>query len=308
MRFSRTKYRILASALFCALAWATHAAADDHVRGIITGRGDGGTLIVQQIDGSKVIVSLSDAADVHRIDGVRKVRVSAGDLIPGLRIRAGGKYETPDRFVAKSLTFSKADFRTAAAIQGGVTPTDQRSVKNERDIQQHSQQLSSHESALNAHNDQLAAQGSRIAANEQGLTATNGAVAATNARIANLDDYTVVKTMTVYFANGKYNLSKDGKAALLQIAGEAKDKNYMVQVQAFASDVGPWELNQKLTMQRADVVTAWLQQNGVAPTNIFVPAAMGTTGQVAPNTTAKGQEENRRAVISLLENKGVNGK
>jgi len=263
---------------------------------------------VQQTDGTKVILSLADTAKVDRVDGIRKLKVSYGDLIPGLRIRAGGKFETPDRFVAQSLSFTKADFRTAAAIQGGVTPTDQRSLANERNIQQHTQQLAGHESALNAHTDQLASQGSRIASNEQGLTATNGAVAATNARISNLDDYNVIKTMTVYFSNGKYNLSKDAKDALQKIAGEAKDRNYMVQVQAYASDVGGWELNQKLTMQRADAVTAWLQQNGVAPTSIFVPAAMGTTGQVAPNTTAKGQAENRRAVVSLLENKGVNAK
>ena len=305
MTFSGTRHTILAGALCCALAWSTHAAADDHVRGIITGRGDGGTLIVQQFDGQKVIISLADTAKVDRVDGIRKIKVSAGDLIPGLRIKAGGKFETPDRFVAQSLSFSKQDFRTAAAIQGGVTPTDQRSLKNERDIQAHAQELASHESALNAHTDQLAAQGSRITSNERAAAAY---AATTNARIANLDDYNVIKTMTVYFANGKYNLSKDAKAALQQIAGEAKEKNYMVQVQAFASDVGPWELNQKLTMQRADVVTAWLQQNGVALTSIFVPAAMGTTGQVAPNNTSKGQAENRRAVISLLENKGVNAK
>jgi outer membrane protein OmpA-like peptidoglycan-associated protein len=39
----------------------------------------------------------------------------------------------------------------------------------------------------------------------------------------------------------------------------------------------------------------------------MVPAAMGVSQQVAPNTTAQGQAENRRAVVTLLQNKGIAG-
>ena len=48
-----------------------------------------------------------------------------------------------------------------------------------------------------------------------------------------------------------------------------------------------------------------LQQNGVMPTELAIPAAMGTTGQVASNKTKKGQAENRRCVITLLQSKGI---
>ena len=91
-----------------------------------------------------------------------------------------------------------------------------------------------------------------------------------------------------------------------QLAAQAKGvRGYMIQIQGYASAVGPSALNQKLSMQRADAVTSVLQQAGVPPPNIVVPAAMGTTDQVASNKTAQGQAENRRTVVTLLQNKGI---
>jgi outer membrane protein OmpA-like peptidoglycan-associated protein len=60
-------------------------------------------------------------------------------------------------------------------------------------------------------------------------------------------------------------------------------------------------------MLRADAVTAVLQQNGVPPTNIVVPAAMGVSEQPASNKTKEGQAQNRRTVVTLLQNKGITG-
>jgi outer membrane protein OmpA-like peptidoglycan-associated protein len=80
---------------------------------------------------------------------------------------------------------------------------------------------------------------------------------------------------------------------------------YVIQVEGFASAVGPDALNQRLSTQRADAVAAVLSQSGIPPTNMLVPAAMGVTQQVADNRTAVGQAENRRAVVTLLQNKGI---
>jgi outer membrane protein OmpA-like peptidoglycan-associated protein len=298
---------MLASFAVVGVAWSSAAFADEHIRGVITGRS--AAAVVVQTDTGKLTVALSDTTSVHRIDGIRPVRVSSADLIPGLRIKAAGTFDTPSGFSATKVTFSKADFRTASLIQGGVTPTDERSLVNERNIAQHQQELNAHAQRLGEHGQKLATQEGQIQANDQRIVATAGAVAATNTRIANLDNFNVLKSVTVYFPNGKSTLSKSDKAQLQQFAGEARGVNgYMIQVAAFASDVGPDPLNQKLSMERAAIVTSILQQNGVPLGNVFVPAAMGTTEQVAPNTTAKGQAENRRAVVTLLQNKGLAGK
>ena len=303
MRPGRTRYRIMTAVLVVtALGGSSLAWADDHIHGVITGRGEAGTVIVQT-DSARLTVAMSDATRINRIDGIRPVQVSSADLVPGLRIRASGEFDSPDKFSATKITFTKEDFKIAAAIQGGVTPTDQRSLANERAIQQQGQELANHSQTLSQHGQELQTQSGQIAANEQRLTATSGAL---NARITNLDDYTPIKTITVYFRNNKWDVSKSDRALLEDIAAQARTSGtYAIQVQAYASAVGSDQLNQRLTIQRADAVTAILQQSGVPLTNVVVPAAMGTTNQVAPNNTGKGQAENRRAVVTLLQNKGL---
>jgi len=113
----------------------------------------------------------------------------------------------------------------------------------------------------------------------------------------------------VYFKNGKADVSKSDRTQLQALATQASGTGaYVIQVQAFASAIGPDSLNQKLSMERANAVTSILQQSGVPLTNVVVPGAMGTTNQVAPNTNEKGQAENRRAVVTLLQNKGIGGR
>jgi len=309
MQSGRRRFGIVPALLVAgALAGSPAAFADDHVRGVVSGHGDNGALWVQT-DTGRLTVLLSDASRVHRLDGIRPIKVSSAELIAGLRIRADGNYETPDRFTAHKITFTKQDFRTAAAIWSGVFTTDQRSLANQAAIAQHGQQLANQDSRLNAQGQQIDAQRGQITAAEQRIAATSGALAAANARIANLDDYTPIKTLTVYFANNRSAVSKSAKEELQELARQAQGYHgYMISVAAFASAVGSDPRNQKLSMERADNVTAILQQNGVPLTNVFVPAAMGTTGQVASNKTTKGQAENRRAVITLLQNKGLSGK
>src|SRR5439155_1550445 len=92
-----------------------------------------------------------------------------------------------------------------------------------------------------------------------------------------------------YFANGKVDVSKDAKASLQALAEEAKGVNgYLIQVAGYASAVGPDKLNQKLSADRADAITAILQQAGVPLANVVVPAAMGTTAQAPPPRTTAG--------------------
>jgi len=279
------------------LVGSTTAWADDHIQGVIIGRTEGG--VVVQTDSARLTIGLSDTTRIHRTDGIRLVPVGSADLIPGLRIKAEGLYDAPDKLAAKRVSFTREDFRIASAIQGGVTPTDQRSLVNEKNIQEHSQRLADQARTLGQHGEQLTTQGGQIAA-------TSGALAATNARIANLDDYTPIKSITVYFRNGKAEVSKSDKAQLQEIAAQARNMpTYVIQVQAYASAVGPDPVNQRLSMERANNVTAVLQQSGVPLTNVVVPAAMGTTDQVAPNNSERGQAQNRRATVTLLQNKGL---
>jgi outer membrane protein OmpA-like peptidoglycan-associated protein len=297
MRSTRTRFRFALGPLLTALImWfgVTSAAADDHIDGVITERADSSTVFVQT-GTARVLVTFSEDIDVRQTSGfLRRKTVSAEELIPGLRVSLDGQFETPDKFVAKRVTFSKEALKIASAIQAGITPTDLRSLANQSAIQKHGQELE--------------AQRGDIAANGQRISVTSGAVTSTNARISNLANFSSVKTLTVHFANGRYDVTADETAQLQELASQAQGlQGYMISVAAYASAVGPAPLNQRLSRQRADAVTAILQQAGVPPANVMVPAAMGVSQQVAPNTTAQGQAENRRAVVTLLQNKGIAG-
>ena len=280
------------------LAASNTAWADDHLQGVIIGRGEGA--IIVQTDSARVAITMNDTTRINRMDGIRPVPVSSAELIPGLRVKVEGSYDTaPDKLAARRISFSRQDFKIAAAIQGGITPTDQRSLVNERNIQEHSQRIADNARAIDQLGQQVTTQGGQI-------VATTGALAAANARISNLDDYTPVKSMAVYFKNNKADVSKSDKALLQEIAAQARSSpSYVISVQAFASAVGPDPLNQRLSMERANAVTAILQQSGVPLTSVIVPAAMGITEQVAPNNTLNGQAQNRRAIVTLLRNKGL---
>jgi len=306
MTFRQTRQSVvLASVLVAGLAWSSNAMADDHINGVVTGRGNDGTVLVQT-DDSAVTVVLQDLTKVRRTDGMRQVKESAASLIPGLRVHVDGDFDGPSRFVANRIRFTRDDLKTALAIQGGIDPTDKRSLENERRIAENAQVIAQQQQALARQAGQIASNRQQIDANHAKMVATTGTLAK---RVDDLDDYKAISTMTVYFKNGQASIDKKSKAQLAEFASQAKGVNgYMVQVQGYASAVGPDALNQKLSMARADAVTAVLNQSGVPPTNVVVPATMGTKDQVASNKTAKGQAENRRAVVTLLQNTGLSGK
>jgi outer membrane protein OmpA-like peptidoglycan-associated protein len=290
---------ILASVLVAGLAWASPAAADEHVKGVIQSLGSDGTVTMRTDDATDVTIVLRDYTKVRRVDGMRQLKVTSAALIPGLRVRASGYYEAADRFAADRVTYTRSDMKMAAAIRGGVDPTDLRSLDNQRRIGENSRTIAQQQQTLQRQASEIAHNADRIRANDQKIVGTAG-------RIDSLDNYNVVSTVTVYFKNGQARIDPQYRSQLQQLAAQAKGvRGYMIQVQGYASAVGPNALNQRLSMQRADAVTSVLQQDGVPPPNIVVPAAMGTTDQVASNKTAKGQAENRRTVVTLLQNKGI---
>lgn len=302
MELTRMRQRfVLASIVVAGLGLSTPAFAE-HFHGVVSGQGSDGTLMVQADDSSNVNVVIADSTKIRQTDGVRSRKVSKAALVPGLRVDVNGQHQDSNRFVADRVTFKKSDVKMARAIQGGLGPTDARVAANEQKIAIGEQILLQQEATLQK-------QAQQIAANDAQIVATTGMAEANAARISNLDDYNVLGSYTVYFANGKSTVPSKYRRELEHMIATAKDVNgYVVQVQGYASAVGSEALNERLSTDRAVAVTRVLQENGVPPTNIAPPAGMGITNQVAPNKTQKGQAENRRAVITLLQNKGVSGK
>jgi OmpA-OmpF porin, OOP family len=307
MRSQGKRQRAMLAVVFVVgLGMATAAYADDDLRGVITARGIDGTLMMRTDDMFSVIVVLDDTTSVRRTDGLREMKISSTSLIPGLRVQVEGTFLATDRFAAERVKFSRSDLKMALAIKGGIDPTDQRSLDNRKRIAENAAIIAQQQQALQQQELQIAANKDHLRANDDKIGRAGLALAATNTRIASLADHEVKSTMTMYFKNGSASIGRKQKAELERLAQQARAiRGSVIQIEGHASAVGSEALNQRLSMQRAHAVAAVLSQNGIAPTQMLMPATMGVSSQVAANTTSKGQSENRRVVVTVLQNKGI---
>jgi OOP family OmpA-OmpF porin len=126
-------------------------------------------------------------------------------------------------------------------------------------------------------------------------------------RISSLDDYEVVKVVTVYFAVNKADLSADAKKSLDELAAKAPGaKNYTVEVQGFTDSTGDFNKNLELSRRRADAVVQYLAvMHNIPLRRITTPMGYGSTKTVADDSTEQGRAQNRRVEVRVLVNKGL---
>ena len=271
------------------------------VNGLIVGR-NSETLTLKTMDSGNLVVVLTDNTKVQQPEGVFKLRkadMGMTALIPGLKISVDGVGDDQNRVVAMTIKFSKKDLQTAEAIQAGLNPTQEQVNTNTQDI-------SSNKQGIQANQQDIAASKVQIASNREAIDANQEAV---NKRFSDLTDYDTKGTVTVYFASGSTSISAKDKSALQQLGKDAAGlKGYLVEVKGFADSSGNAAMNQKLSMERAQGVVAYLIQScNVSVRHIVAPGAMGEADPAANNETAQGRAENRRVEVKILVNKGLNG-
>jgi OmpA-OmpF porin, OOP family len=300
------RYTALTALLAAILAWTIQAAQGQstQIQGVINGR-SGATMTIQSPDSPSTVVLLTDNTNVGEVQGVFKARTKQMPmtaLIPGLPVEVKGTLNSENQLVADTIKFKGSDLKAAMDAQAGLQPTEQKVAANAAQIEQSEKDISAQKAALQQQQAELTAEQQKIAANK-------AAIAAANKRFGELGEYNILGETTVLFANGKIAVEPQYEAQLMQLAQQAKGITaYIIQVQGYASSVGSAALNQKLSSERANAVTAILIQKGQIPlTNMLAPGAMGTSAQVDSDKTSEGQAENRRVVVRILQNKGVAG-
>lgn len=289
---------LVAALVFCRVA----AAQSTQVKGVINGR-SGATMTVQSQNSETVTVLLTAATQVLEPEGVfRKKHLAMTALVPGLSVDVKGSMNAQNQLVADTVIFHGSDLKTAQDIQAGLTPAEQQIQQQQQQMKQQEQQIQQQQSQIQAQQQASAAHAAEIAANK-------AAIEAANKRFGELGEYNILGEVTVLFGNDKVIIEDQYKPQLLALAQQAKGITaYLIQVKGYASKVGSAALNQKLSTERAENVTDFLEQKGQIPlTNMLSPGAMGTSRQVAPDTTAEGQADNRRVVVRILQNKGIAG-
>lgn len=300
---NNTRMRIIVGFLTaCLVALLSANAQGDKtkVKGLITARA-GDTIILKTTDGSSITVTLDDDTKVQQPKGlgVRKKQMSAAALIPGLKVSVDGTSQDATHVLAKSITFDKDDLQTAEMIQAGLNPTEQKVAANQQNIAENKQNIEANKQATAANQQSIAANKASIDAN----------AAEASKRFSELSEYDTKDQLDVRFASGRATISPADQEALKKLAHNAVNlTGYIIQVKGFADSSGNAAMNQKLSMERAQNVIAFLLQNCNIPVrHIIAPGAMGEAAPVASNETAQGRAENRRVEVKVLVNKGVAG-
>lgn len=286
------------------LSCGTALAQSTKVSGLITGR-NGASMTLQTSDEPKLVVLLTDTTQVAQIQGVFKARrkqMSMTALIPGLQVQVEGTYDSKNELVASSVKFKGNDLEDAQTIQAGLQPAKEQIQQSQKELDEQKAALERQQQAMQQQQQQLSQAQAKIDSNK-------AAIEAANKRFGQLDDYNIMDELTVYFGNGKVTVDPKYKPQLLQLAEKAKSITaYTIQVKGYASSSGSASLNQKLSEDRANKVTQFLQQQGHVPlTNMLAPGAMGESRQIGNDKTAEGETQNRRVVVRVLQNKGIAG-
>jgi len=286
----------------CLLSTGSALAADKvKGKGVITLR-SGNTLTVETDEGTTTVIATADTKVQHPVGlGARKKQVGQEVLIPGLKLRFEGTGDQ-SQVTAETITFDQDDLSIAKVIQAGLNPT----------VQQQARNMEAYQANKKATDAELAAANQEIEANKQRITANQASIdevaQSTQKRFSELGDFVVKGEYTVYFNTGDYSISEKDRQALADLAKQslAYQKGYVIQVAAFADSVGNAASNQVLSKERAQAVVAYLLQDCNVPVGrIVAPGAMGESNPVASNESASGREQNRRAEVKLLVNKGI---
>ena len=292
----------------CFAVLMAHAQEKTKVTGLITTR-TGETIIVRTNERGLVTVVLDDDTRVQQprgLIGVRKRSMSAAVLIPGLKVSVDGTSQDATHILAKSITFDRNDLQTAEMIQAGLTPTEEKVATNQQNIATNAQDIKANQKDIATNQQNIAANQQATAANK---TAIDANAVETSKRFSALSEYDTKGQLDVRFASGSAKISTEDQAALKKLAEDAvKQTGYIIQVKGFADSSGNAAMNQKLSMERAQNVIAFLIQDCNVPVrHVIAPGAMGEAAPVASNETAAGRAENRRVEVKVLLNKGVSG-
>ena len=103
------------------------------------------------------------------------------------------------------------------------------------------------------------------------------------------------------FDSGKFEL-KAGSTKMLvnSLVGIKAKPGWLIVVSGHTDNTGNPQLNQTLSLKRAEAVRNWMRDTGDVPESCFAVQGYGESRPVATNDTLEGRALNRRVEISLV--------
>jgi outer membrane protein OmpA-like peptidoglycan-associated protein len=109
----------------------------------------------------------------------------------------------------------------------------------------------------------------------------------------------VVNMAETNFATGKSDLRVSAREKLAKLSGIlAIHPGLLLEVEGYTDSTGSATLNQRLSVERAQNVAAFLVEQGV-PRNTVTSRGFGAAHPIATNYTAAGRQQNRRVEIVI---------
>jgi outer membrane protein OmpA-like peptidoglycan-associated protein len=293
------------------------------ISGVVVSR-EADKMVVRDINGSDVAVSVTGVTKItekkaNPFRSAKTYPVTA--LLRGLEVEIEGRGDSSGSLVAERIRFTNDDFGVARSLDTRVAPVETRATAAEGRLDTAEGRLTAAEQnaqRLSGQLEELAAvantaRGGARAAQEtadQALAASkaNSAdIQATNDRISAIDNYEARQNITVNFKVNSAVLSDEAKAALDEIATQAKnEKGYLIQVTGYASADGGAAKNRTLSERRAEAVIRYLAENHDIPLQRMInPFGFGELKPVAENDTREGRQQNRRVEVAILVSKGL---
>lgn len=230
-------------------------------------------------------------------------------LTRGLRVQVEGRGNASGQLVADKIRFDERDVRFAQGLDTRTKPVEELAKSNEARI-----------TSTEAADVRLSGQVDEIQASLVGMRADTAKAQATadeavkaaalaNNRLNGLDEYEMVKTVTVHFKTGSAVLTPEAKAEIDEAAAwttNATTKGWIVEVIGFADSRATNQYNLNLSTRRANSVIGYLvTKQNIPPHRLVQPFGFGEEQPVADNTTADGRAQNRRVEIRVLVNKAI---
>ena len=264
------------------------------IKGVVLSR-DGETFVLRDRTQTDTVVQLTDSTKIRtERKGLFRGRKPADVtvLVPGLIVEVNGK-GAGNRLVASEVEFSEEDLKAAIMAYAQTAPVRQQAAETSKELAKTQGELAKTKGQLAETNKQLAE--------------TSQGVVDTNKRISELDQYELVKVVTVAFDLNSAKLTDAAKAQLDELAAKAPDaKNYTVEIQGYADPTGDFDKNLRLSQDRAEAVVQYLTVKHHIPLRrIMVPMGYGETKLLDTSPTAAGLAKNRRVEVRVLVNKGL---
>jgi OmpA-OmpF porin, OOP family len=293
------------------------------ISGVIVSR-EADSMIVRDSAGADVAVRLTSYTKMTERKGnpFRKAKAyPVTALLRGLEVEVEARGNDAGELVAEKIKFTDDDFGVARSLDSRVAPVETRVTATEGRMDTAENRLTAAEENAQRLSGQLeelsavanTARGGAKAAQEtadQALAAAKAASAeiqSTNDRISQIDNYEASKNVAVNFKVNSAALSAEAKAALDEIATQAKgEKGYLIQVTGYASADGGSAKNRALSERRAEAVIRYLAENHDIPLHRMInPFGFGELKPVAENDTRDGRKQNRRVEVAILVSKGL---